>query len=111
MRFHHYFDHAVIAVHFGYDLGELPDALETLSVPENYEQRHQLRISSEHSERLTFNRHKSYKEIRRILPGLSELLSTRAEDVGLSITAAAAAMAELAEFVRQMVLSLQHQFS
>jgi hypothetical protein len=104
---YHNYDCAVNAVHFDHDLGELPATLETLSVPEGYERRHQLRISSEHSE-IIFNRHKSYKEIIRIVPGLSKVLSARAQDASLSTTAAAAAMAGLAEFVRQVVLSLEH---
>jgi hypothetical protein len=105
----------VNAVHFDYDLGELPATLETLSVPEGYEQRHQLRVSNGHSERLTVNEHKGYADTVRtvsdLVGQLPHLLGKLHADGtgGAAIDAVAtAAIAAATVIMKQMVWSMEH---
>jgi hypothetical protein len=112
VRFYHNFCNAVNAVHYDYDLGELPATLETLSVPEEYEQRHQLQIGASHSERLILNEHKGYQEQMHMLLDMLAQLTADPETVALSSATAAAAAAAIGAataLLAEISVSLEHE--
>jgi hypothetical protein len=109
----HNYGHAVNAERFDYDLGELLAALEILSVPDGYEQRHQLLRSSRPLAELKLNGRMGYQKIMYTLTDLMQQLPQLVADThvntegGTDVIVAAATMAA-AGLLHQLSLSLQH---